>query len=186
MCWVLWFVGYQSRRRTALPDYLAQGGEGFAGDVFLDSLCLRSWQTRLRNPRFLHCSCQPRGKCRCRTAWCFFRDASQRLTFRTEPQHQQSPQPFLAARCRNPIQPTEEDRLQRDAGIKLHHHAISGVCLSHGKVTPSAADSRPNCAEELSTRQRKPDTLAVVVFAVCRFRARCWRCGTQADVPGIA
>ncbi len=62
------------------------------------------------------------------------------------------------------FQPVQEDRLQCHAGIELYNDSVPGFRLSHRRVVSLAADMEMDYANGVTTRQRKPDTLAVGVF----------------------
>ena len=150
--------------RAALPDHLAQGGEGFAGRTGSHNPGLYVDLRRLSSRRFLYLTRLPVFESRGRTTCGVIRRTAQCLTLGTKSLHQQPPQPLLPAAQWKSFQPVQEDRLQCHAGIELYYDSVPGFRLSHRRVVSLAADMEMDYANGVTTRQRKPDTLAVGVF----------------------
>jgi hypothetical protein len=122
---------------------------------------------------FLHPTRPSFGECPYRATLCLIRRTAQCLTLGTKSLHQQPPQPLLPAAQWKSFQPVQEDRLQCHAGIELYYDSVPGFRLSHRRVVSLAADMEMDYANGVTTRQRKPDTLAVGVFVFGRFSAEC-------------
>ena len=173
MFWVLWFVRFVHVAVLPYPITLPRPAKGLPVVLAATILVCTYDRRRLSSRRFLHLTRLPVFESRGRTTCGVIRRTAQCLTLGTKPLHQQSAQPLLPAAHRNAFQPVQEDRLQCHAGIELYYDSVPGFRLSHRRVVSLAADMEMDYANGVTTRQRKPDTLAVGVFDFGRFSAEC-------------